>query len=171
MRGKILIVEDYADWQDLLSGMLMREGHQVQTASSLQEAAELILKEKDLDLAILDIRLVETDESNEDGMRLLSEIHRHHRFTRVIMISGHGNMEIQRRAFREFKAFDFFRKEQFDSEEFRKGVQEAVEAAARQRLQVRDTDYTHNRRFEQWQKDRSRRSEIGSQRKSAEEEF
>lgn len=135
MRGKVLIVEDYKDWRDLLSGMLQREGLNVETAGSLQEAQDVLHKSKDLDLAILDIRLVETDETNEDGMRLLSEIRKKQEFTRVIMITGHGTMEMQRKAFREYKAFDFFRKEQFDSDDFRKGVQEAVQEAARDRQQ------------------------------------
>jgi DNA-binding NtrC family response regulator len=154
MRGKILIVEDYADWRELLSGMLMREGHDVQTASDLQEAKERIRNNKDLDLAILDIRLVETDESNEDGMQLLVDIHKNQGFTRVIMISGHGTMEKQRKAFREFRAFDFFRKEQFDSEEFRRGVHEAVEEAARERSRSKDSEYIHGRRFEHWQREK-----------------
>jgi len=153
MRGKILIVEDYTDWRELLSGMLMREGHDVQTASDLREAREMIRNNKDLDLAILDIRLVETDESNEDGMQLLADIHKNQGFTRVIMISGHGTMEKQRKAFREFRAFDFFRKEQFDSEEFRRGVHEAVEEAARERSRSKDSEYIHGRRFEKWQRE------------------
>jgi two-component system nitrogen regulation response regulator NtrX len=111
MHGKVLIVEDYADWRDLLSVMLQREGLDVAAAGSLQEAQAILEMSKDLDLAILDIRLVETDETNQDGMRLLSEIRRKHKFTRVIMITGHGTMELQRKAFREYKAFDFFRKE------------------------------------------------------------
>ena len=153
MRGKILIVEDYTDWRELLSGMLMREGHDVQTASDVQEARDMIRNNKDLDLAILDIRLVETDESNEDGMQLLADIHKNQAFTRVIMISGHGTMEKQRKAFREFRAFDFFRKEQFDSEEFRRGVHEAVEEAARERSRSKDSEYILGRRFEQWQRE------------------
>jgi len=154
MRGKVLIVEDYTDWRNLLSGMLQREGLEVQTAGSLQEAREALQKSKDLDLAILDIRLIETDETNEDGMRLLAEIRKHQDFTRVIMITGHGTMEMQRRAFREYKAFDFFRKEQFDSDNFRQGVQEAIQEAARDRQRARDEGYMHGHRFERWQKDK-----------------
>jgi len=153
MRGKVLIVEDYTDWRDLLSGMLQREGLDVETAGSLQEAQDALKKSKDLDLAILDIRLVETDETNEDGMRLLSEIRKKQEFTRVIMITGHGTMEMQRKAFREYKAFDFFRKEQFDSDDFRKGVQEAVEEAARDRQRSRDKGYMRGHRYERWQKE------------------
>ena len=152
MHGKVLIVEDYADWRDLLSVMLQREGLDVQTAGSFQAAQDALQKCKDLDLAILDIRLVEMDETNEDGMRLLSEIRRKHQFVRVIMITGHGTMEMQRKAFRDYKAFDFFRKEQFDSDDFRQGVQEAVQEAARDRQRSRDKGYMHEHRFERWQK-------------------
>ena len=153
MHGKVLIVEDYADWRDLLSVMLQREGLDVQTAGSLQAAQDSLQKSKDLDLAILDIRLVETDETNEDGMRLLSEIRRKHQFVRVIMITGHGTMEMQRKAFRDYKAFDFFRKEQFDSDDFRQGVQEAIKEAAWDRQRARDNGYMHEHRFERWQKE------------------
>jgi two-component system nitrogen regulation response regulator NtrX len=155
MRGKILIVEDFADWRELLRGILQREGHRVKAASTLLEAREYLDRTKDLDLAILDIRLVETDETNEDGLRLLSEIREARAPTRVIMISGHGTMETQRRAFRQFHAFDFFRKEQFDSEEFRQCVREAVQEAGRERQARKEKDYTRGHRYETWQREQS----------------
>ncbi len=155
MRGRILIVEDYADWRELLKGLLQREGHQVEAVTTLREARDHLNENKDLDLAILDIRLVETDESNEDGMRLLGEIHESRTFTKVIMITGHGTMATQRKAFRAFHAFDFFRKEQFDSEEFRQTVQEAVEQAARERQAWKDKDYMRGHRYEMWQRDQN----------------
>jgi hypothetical protein len=62
-------------------------------------------------------------------------------------------MEMQRKAFREFHAFDFFRKEQFDSEEFRQGVREAVEKAARERKAWKDKDYMRGHRYEMWQRE------------------
>jgi two-component system, NtrC family, response regulator AtoC len=152
MRGKILIVEDFTDWRELLQGILQREGHQVDAVGTAQEARAYLAETSHLDLAILDIRLVETDDSNEEGMRLLAEIRRDQPFTNVIMISGHGTMELQRKAFREFHAFDFFRKEQFASEELRKTVREAVEQAGRSRQSAKDTDYMRGHRFEQWQR-------------------
>jgi DNA-binding NtrC family response regulator len=153
MRGKILIVEDFADWRELLKGLLQREGHLVEAASTLQEAEGRLAQTKDLDLAILDIRLMETDESNEDGLRLLAEIHERQGFTKVIMITGHGTMETQRKAFRAFHAFDFFRKEQFDSEEFRQAVREAVEQAAQERRARKESDYMREHHYEMWQRD------------------
>ena len=155
MRGKILIVEDYTDWRELFTGLLQREGYQVEAAATLEAARSYIDGTKDLDLAILDIRLVETDEMNEDGMQLLAEIRERRGFTRVIMVTGHGTMESQRRAFREFHAFDFFRKEQFDSEEFRQAVHEAVEQATRERGAWKDRDYMRGRRYERWQQEQN----------------
>jgi DNA-binding NtrC family response regulator len=152
MRGKILIVEDFADWRELLQDLLQREGYDVQSAATLQEAQGNIDQAGDLDLAILDIRLMETDETNQDGMLLLGEIRERRAFTQVIMITGHGTMESQRKAFREFHAFDFFRKEQFDSEEFRQGVREAVEQAARERKADKEKEYMRGHRYEAWQR-------------------
>lgn len=153
MRGKILIVEDYADWRELLRDLLRREGHIVEAVAALQEAQTYLQEVKDLDVAIVDIRLMETDESNEDGMRLLQEIHDKHDFVRVIMITGHGTMELQRKAFRQFHAFDFFRKEQFVSDEFRRAVQEAAEEAHHQRRAQKGKDYIRGHRYEMWQRE------------------
>jgi DNA-binding NtrC family response regulator len=155
MRGKILIVEDFVDWRELLKGLLQREGHRVEAVATLQEAREYLSKTKELDLAILDIRLVETDETNQDGMRLLGEIDERQLFTNVIMITGHGTMESQRKAFREYHAFDFFRKEQFDSEEFRQAVREAVGKAAHERRAKKGKDYMRGRHYETWQREQS----------------
>jgi two-component system nitrogen regulation response regulator NtrX len=152
VRGKILIVEDYADWRDLLSGLLQREGHDIEAVDSLPAAQAWLAENPNLDLAILDIRLVESDQVNEDGMRALAEIRESQPFAQVIMVTGHGTMESQRRAFREFQAFDFFRKEQFDSEEFRDCVREAISRAAHQRKAAKGRDYSRGQRYETWQR-------------------
>jgi DNA-binding NtrC family response regulator len=153
MRGKVLIVDDYSDWRGLLSGLLEREGHQVQTAGTMEAALTVIDANKDLDLIILDIRLVETEDNNEDGMRLLAEIRKRLSFTRVIMVTGFGTMETQRKAFREFQAFDFFRKAQFDSDEFRQAFQEAIAQAVRERQTWKDSQYMRGQRYDSWQRD------------------
>jgi len=153
MRGKVLIVDDYSDWRDLLSGLIEREGHLVEAAGNWEAALAYINENKDLDLVILDIRLVETEENNQDGMRLLAEIRKRHSFTRVIMVTGYGTMETQRKAFKEFQAFDFFRKAQFDSDEFRRSVQDAVEQSIRDRKNWKDGELIHDQNFELWQRE------------------
>ena len=155
MRGKVLIVDDYTDWRDMLSGLLEREGHQAEVVGTLDEALAYINENNDLDLVVLDIRLVETEENNEDGMRLLSEIRKRLSFTRVIMVTGYGTMETQRKAFREFQAFDFFSKGQFDSEEFRRSFQDAIELTIRDRKTWKDKKFIRDQKYERWQRDKT----------------
>jgi two-component system nitrogen regulation response regulator NtrX len=155
MRGKILIVDDYSDWRNMLSGLIEREGHLVESVSTREAALAYIDENKDLDLVILDIRLVETEENNEDGMRLLAEIRKRLSFTRVIMVTGYGTMETQRKAFKEFQAFDFFRKAQFDSDDFRRSFQEAVEQTIRDRKTWKDKEFIRDQKYEMWQRDKT----------------
>ncbi len=152
MRGKVLIVDDYTDWRGLLSGLLEREGHVVHAVAAKQEALAYITENRDLDLAVLDIRLVDVDESNEDGIHLLAEICKRLPFTRVIMITGYGTMETQRKAFKQYQAFDFFSKARFDSEEFKEAFQEAIEQAARDRQLWKDKEYARGQQYETWQR-------------------
>ena len=155
MRGKVLIVDDYSDWRNMLSGLIEREGHLVDAVGTREAALDYIDENKDLDLVILDIRLVETEENNEDGMRLLAEIRKRLYFTRVIMVTGYGTMETQRKAFKEFQAFDFFRKAQFDSDEFRRSFQDAVEQTIRDRKTWKDKEFIRDQNFETWQRDKT----------------
>ncbi len=152
MRGKVLIVDDYADWRGLLSGLLEREGHLVHVVATKEEALAYIAENKDLDLAVLDIRLIDVDENNEDGIQLLAEIGRELSFTRVIMITGYGTMETQRKAFKQYRAFDFFSKAQFDSEEFKEAFQQAIEQAVRERQYWKDKEIAHGQQYQTWQR-------------------
>jgi DNA-binding NtrC family response regulator len=155
MRGKVLVVDDYADWRDMLCGLLEREGHLVEAAGTKDAALAYIQETKDLDLVILDIRLIETEEANEDGMRLLAEIRKRLSFTRVIMVTGYGTMETQRKAFKDFQAFDFFPKAQFDSNEFRQAFQDAIEQAVRDRKAWKEKELVRGQHYEMWQRDRA----------------
>jgi two-component system nitrogen regulation response regulator NtrX len=154
MRGKVLIVDDYADWREMLSGLLEREGHRVETAGTKEAVLAYIDKHQDLDLVILDIRLVETEDNNEDGMQLLADIRKRGSFTRVIMVTGYGTMETQRKAFKEFQAFDFFSKSQFDSDEFRQAFQDAIEQAVRDRKAWKEKKYVRDQRYNSWQRNK-----------------
>ena len=155
MRGKVLVVDDYADWRDMLCGLLEREGHLVEAVDTKDAALAYIQGNKDLDLVILDIRLIEIEEANEDGMRLLAEIRKRLSFTRVIMVTGYGTMETQRKAFKEFQAFDFFPKAQFDSDEFRQAFQDAIEKAVRDRKAWKEKELIRGQHYEMWQRDKA----------------
>jgi DNA-binding NtrC family response regulator len=107
MRGKVLVVDDYADWRDMLCGLLEREGHLVEAAGTKDAALAYIQETKELDLVILDIRLIETEEANEDGMRLLAEIRKRLSFTRVIMITGTEPWRLSAKLSRIFRLLTF----------------------------------------------------------------
>jgi DNA-binding NtrC family response regulator len=133
---------------------LEREGHMVEAVGTREAALAYIDENKDLDLVILDIRLIENEKNNEDGMRLLAEIRNQLSFTRVIMVTGYGTMETQRKAFKQFRAFDFFNKAQFDSDEFRQAFQDAIEQTVRDRKAWKDKEYIRGQHYEMWRRDK-----------------
>jgi DNA-binding NtrC family response regulator len=154
MRGKVLIVDDYPDWRELLGGLLEREGHRVTTVGDLEAARAFIDDNRDLDLAVLDIRLVDTDEDNQQGMLLLADISRCRVFARVILVTGYGTMKMQRKAFKAYRAFDFFSKAEFDSDDFRQTCRQAIESAVRDRQAWKDRQYARSHRYDAWQRRR-----------------
>ncbi len=96
-RQKILVVDDLLDWRTTLGGLLEDAGYDVQVAESSPAALEL-LKTSHFDLAVLDMRLDETDESNTEGLDLADEIKQHWPTTEVVMITGYGTPDTMRRA-------------------------------------------------------------------------
>jgi len=96
-RHKILVVDDLPDWRATLGGLLEDAGYDVQVAES-SIAALALLKTHHFDLAVLDMRLDETDESNTEGLYLAAEIKQHWPATKVVMITGYGTPDTMRRA-------------------------------------------------------------------------
>ena len=90
-RVSVLIVEDNPSWQMNYRELLEDEGYFVQVASTRQQA-ELLLKEQRFDLAIIDIRLDESDPNNIEGIRLAERIEALETKLPVIMTSGYGDM-------------------------------------------------------------------------------
>ncbi len=93
----ILVVDDLDDWRKTLSGLLREEGYKVDVAVSFKKAVTLLRSQK-FDLAILDVRLDETDENNTQGLDLAAEIKRRWRGVKIIIITGYDNPDIVKRA-------------------------------------------------------------------------
>jgi len=85
--ARILLVDDEKDFVEMLSLRLTEEGQRVTPAHSGQECLE-ILKEKEIDVVILDIKM-----PGMDGMETLREIKRLYPLVEVIMLTGHGTVE------------------------------------------------------------------------------
>jgi CheY-like chemotaxis protein len=96
IRHRILVVDDLPDWRKTLKGVLVDEGYDVQVADSSAGALEL-LETSHFDLAVLDMRLDETDESNTEGLDLAAEIGRRWPTVKAIIITGYGTPDTMRR--------------------------------------------------------------------------
>ncbi|MCB1539049.1 MAG: sigma-54-dependent Fis family transcriptional regulator [Rhodospirillales bacterium] len=104
-RGNILIIDDEKDIRFLLSEILEDEGYTVAEAAH-SEAAYAELAKGMPDLVILDIWL---ENSDRDGMEILADLKKKSRTLPVLMISGHGNIEMAVKAIK-LGAYDFIEK-------------------------------------------------------------
>jgi len=127
-RHKILVVDDLRDWRVTLSGLLVDEGYDVQVADSSSRALE-VLNTHPFDLAVVDMRLDESDEENTEGLRLAAEIGKRWPAVKVVIITGYGTSEIMRQTLEpdaqgQRLAADYIPKTQ--SEELAKVVKKAL---------------------------------------------
>ncbi len=99
----VLVVDDEKGIRESLSDIFEDEGYRVASAASGEEAIEKIMAEKP-SLVLLDIWLPEMD-----GLEALERIKRIDPDLPVIMISGHGNIEMAVRATKN-GAYDFLEK-------------------------------------------------------------
>ena len=99
----ILLVDDEEDIRDVLSVSLEDFGYEVYTAENGQEALE-IYKEKKPSMVLTDIKM-----PLMDGIELLKEIKKRNPETEVVMITGHGDMELAIKSLKH-EATDFITK-------------------------------------------------------------
>jgi two-component system, NtrC family, nitrogen regulation response regulator NtrX len=103
IKSSVMIVDDEEGIRESLSGIFEDEGHEVLTAGSGEEALRA-LKEQTPDVILLDVWL-----PGIDGLETLTEIKDLNPDLPVIMISGHGNIELALKATRA-GAYDFLEK-------------------------------------------------------------
>lgn len=117
----ILIVDDEKDIRDLVSDILVDEGHGVRSASDSDSALSEI-NTSPPDLIILDIWL---KDSRLDGIGILKKVRRDNPSVPIIIISGHGNIELAVAAVRQ-GAYDFIEKP-FNTDKLLVSVNRALE--------------------------------------------
>ena len=127
-RHKILVVDDLPDWRTTLGGLLKDAQYDVQVAGSSAEALTL-LKDIAFDLAVIDMRLDETDEDNREGLSLAAKIKERWPKIKSVIITGYGTADALKEAMEPDKrghrlVFNFLRKE--ESDQLAKIVQEAL---------------------------------------------
>jgi DNA-binding NtrC family response regulator len=90
---RILIVDDESSLRTALFRVLDRQGFQVITANCKREAEVLASTDQALDLALVDLRL-----PDGDGIELMQRLRATHPQIQVIMMTGHGSIEVAVRA-------------------------------------------------------------------------
>ncbi|QYX55494.1 sigma-54 dependent transcriptional regulator [Roseovarius sp. SCSIO 43702] len=101
----ILIVDDERDIRELISDILEDEGYTTRLAGNSDEAMAAVKAEQP-GLLILDIWL---KDSHMDGIDILKAVKRDYPDVPVVIISGHGNIEIAVAAIKQ-GAYDFIEK-------------------------------------------------------------
>lgn len=124
---RALVVEDEPAWQELLRELLEEHELQVDLATDLEAARELIRRVPH-DLAVVDLSLKAPDHANRDGLRVLEALRRRDPECRTILVSGFATVEIAVRALTEFGALSCLRKEAFSRREFSELVLRALAA-------------------------------------------
>ena len=105
MSADILIIDDEADIRMLIQGILEDEGFATRQAGNAEQAYAAV-GARVPSLVILDIWL---QNSEHDGMNILSRLKADHPHLPVIMISGHGTIETAVNAIK-LGAYDFIEK-------------------------------------------------------------
>ena len=122
MSQDILIVDDEADIRELVSGILADEGYYVRAAADSESALASIAARRP-SLLVLDIWM---QGSRQDGLELLDTVHADDPDLPILMISGHGNIEVAVSAIKR-GAYDFIEKP-FKADHLLVMVQRAIEA-------------------------------------------
>ena len=121
MKKDIIIVDDERDIRELLSGILSDEGFETRLAKDL-DSLKIELIKRVPSLILLDVWL---DESSADGMDILKIIKKSYPYIPVIMISGHGTIDMAINALK-IGAYDFIEKP-FDSNILILSISRAIE--------------------------------------------
>jgi len=136
--GDILIVDDERDIRELISDILKDEGFTTRLAANSEEAMTEMNKDAP-SLMVLDIWL---KDSHMDGIDILKAVKRDNQDVPVIIISGHGNIEIAVAAIKQ-GAYDFIEKP-FNIDQLMVVITRAMETSRlrRENSELRRTDVT-----------------------------
>ncbi len=94
---KILVVDDIKDVNATIRGILEDAGYSTTAATSREEALHLLENEY-FHVAVLDVRLDESDEDNQDGLKLMHDIADQYDATATIMLTGYADVNMVQEA-------------------------------------------------------------------------
>jgi len=121
---RALVLEDEEKWRKVLVEALTKLGfiaHGVETPAK----ARAMLEQGFYHLLMLDISMEAGNAENDQGLKLLAELHEEdqRRALRVVVLSGFGTPERYREAFARYNADDFLDKHAFSEKAFLKDIE------------------------------------------------
>jgi len=122
---QVLIVDDQDNWRIALRTLIEEASVRVTEASNFADAKRLLTSTR-FDLVVLDVRLVDQDEFNVEGLDLLNLIHAVSPATKTVILTGYP--ESIRTAPPDADAFVFKVPQgaHFDSRAFKKRIKELL---------------------------------------------
>ncbi|MDY6971549.1 MAG: sigma-54 dependent transcriptional regulator [Thermodesulfobacteriota bacterium] len=140
-KTKILIVDDELIMRESLSGWLERDGHDIETAASGEDALKR-LKDTCFDILLVDIKM-----EGMSGLEVLRQVMEDYPDTAVIMITAYGSISTAIEAMKN-GAYDYLLKP-FDPNELGLLIEKIIrhQAQARETLFLRE-EYKERSRFE-----------------------
>lgn len=131
-QARVLVVEDADDWRETLAGVLRDDGHLVREATTYKEAVTW-LRSDIFHVAVVDLRLDEWDLNDFQGMDLIAQLRslsEEGKGMSVVIVTGYGGLQEARDAFKPpLSVFDFLGKKEFDIEEYKSVIRDAIAAA------------------------------------------
>ena len=88
MKPLVLLVDNEVPFVETMTKRLQKRDLNVNTAFSGQEALEVLDKNRNTDVVILDVKM-----PGMDGIEALGEIKKSFPLTEVVMLTGHGTIE------------------------------------------------------------------------------
>lgn len=125
---RILVVDDQDNWRLALRVLLEGEGYQIEEAGTFQQAKNSLASAQ-YDLVVLDVRLVDEQIFNVQGLELLQDIKQRSPLTKTIIITGYPK-DVES-ASNEANAM-FFKGVRFEPKEFKRQVNELLHARTEQ---------------------------------------
>jgi two-component system response regulator AtoC len=145
-KSSVLIVDDDTEYLGALRRALERD-FEVTTATSAREA-EARLRQHDVSLVLLDVRLLGDEADDREGLLLLGRLKELWPDLAVVMMTAYGDIDLAVEAMKEGAA-DFIQKAQVDLRELRKVLQNAL---VRSRLERQVAGLEDElRRLEPWE--------------------
>jgi DNA-binding SARP family transcriptional activator/ActR/RegA family two-component response regulator len=113
----ILVVEDRADWQDIICQAIVEKGHVPHSASSYQEAVAALVAHQ-FDLAVVDPVLDASNRFNRDGLSVIQKIGELQPGLAIMVITGSLTHDLKASLQHLYPGAPVLFKERWDAAEF-----------------------------------------------------